>query len=163
MTRLCCLARRVRNLAAKVSARSEGLQDGNSRRGFPTIAAFCSAVQTRRRAAPMKISSRCARSRGRETFDTSLRSEIDTCRSLHTPLLHAFSRRRRELSHCFRWTLGSSPNSPQFSRKISIAFFCHPHATHGFTHSTEGYAIVPPQSQPSWYSYLGGCTCTDCR
>ena len=38
-----------------------------------TIAAFCSAIQARRRPAPVKISSRCA---GRETFDTSLRSEI---------------------------------------------------------------------------------------
>ena len=49
-----------------------------------TIAAFCSAIQARRRPAPVKISSRCA---GRETFDTSLRSEIDTCRSPHTPRL----------------------------------------------------------------------------
>jgi hypothetical protein len=47
-----------------------------------TIAAFCSAVETHRRPAPVKISSRCA---GRETFDPSIRSEIDTCRSLIRP------------------------------------------------------------------------------
>ena len=49
-----------------------------------TIPAFCSAVQERRRPAPVKISSRRARA---ASLDLSLRSEIDMCRSPQSPRL----------------------------------------------------------------------------